>query len=244
MRRLRIGLPVVFSLDHTKQANYDERLLASLGALFQDLSDFVRGGLPAMSVFALISSGHDRNVVDSDQAFQDARGLEGRTLLIKNLDPNQLSSPSAAQDANTSYDLRVGQEYRDHRDIGKSELLQEEELKLLPGSAVVIETEESVHFPRCFSMDQTALKNQVLFRHQRQCSEDPDLDCCLDLFAGGNCPQAFGTAGESLPNSTDSQCHAFRESAHFTGSGSTIFSGRLTRRPQAVDSVQLLTGHY
>lgn len=101
-----------------------------------------------MSVFALISSGQDRNVVDSDQAFQDARGLEGRTLLIKNLDPNQLSSPSAAQDANTSYDLRVGQEYRDHRDIGKSELLQEEELKLLPGAAVVIETEESVHFPR------------------------------------------------------------------------------------------------
>jgi hypothetical protein len=53
----------------------------------------------------------------------------------------------------------------------------------------------------------------------------------------------FGTAGESLPNSTDSQRHAFRESAHFTGSGSTIFPGRLTRRPQAVDSVQLLTGH-
>ena len=93
-------------------------------------------------------------------------------------------------------------------------------------------------------MDQTALKNQVLFRHQRQCSEDPDLDCCLDLFAGCNCPQAFGTAGEPLPNSTDSQCHAFRESAHFTGSGSTIFPGRLTRRPQPIDSVQLLTGHY
>jgi transposase len=47
----------------------------------------------------------------------------------------------------------------------------------------------------------------------------------------------LGTAGESLPNSTDSQCHAFRESAHFTGSGCTIFPGRLTRRPQAVDSV-------
>jgi dCTP deaminase len=101
-----------------------------------------------MSVFPLISSGHDRNVVDSDQAFQDAGGLEGKTLLIKNLDQDQLSSPAASEDSNTSYDLRVGQEYRDHRDIGKSELPKGQELKLLPGAAIVIETEESVQLPR------------------------------------------------------------------------------------------------
>ena len=47
-----------------------------------------------MSVFALISSGQDRNIVDSDQAFQDAGGLEGRTLLIKNLDPTPMEFES------------------------------------------------------------------------------------------------------------------------------------------------------
>src|ERR1017187_5936275 len=69
------------------------------------------------------------------------------------------------------------------------------------------------------------------------------MDCGLGLCAGGDCAEAFGTAGESLPNSTDSQRHAFRESAHFTGSRSIRLPQRLTRRPQPVDSVQLLAGH-
>jgi predicted ester cyclase len=91
-----------------------------------------------MSVFALISSGQDRNIVDSDQAFQDAGGLEGRTLLIKNLDPTQLSSPSASEDSNTSYDLSVGQEYQDHRDIGKSELPSGERFWMKLSFAVIL----------------------------------------------------------------------------------------------------------
>jgi dCTP deaminase len=101
-----------------------------------------------MSVFSLISSGTRRNVVHSDQAFQEAGGLEGGTLLIKNLDPDQLSSIAASQDSNTSYDLRVGQEYRDHRNSGKSELPEGGTIRLLPGAALIIETEESVHFPK------------------------------------------------------------------------------------------------
>src|SRR5271167_225696 len=94
-----------------------------------------------------------------------------------------------------------------------------------------------------FSLDQAAPPDQILFRYQRECGEDPDMDCGLGLCAGGDCAEAFGTAGESLPNSTDSQRHAFRESAHFTGSRSIRLPERLIRRPQPVDSVQLLAGH-
>ena len=56
------------------------------------------------------------------------------------------------------------------------------------------------------------------FRYQRQRSEDSDLDCDLDLRARGHRTLALGPTGESLPNPTDSQRHAFRESARFTGS--------------------------
>src|ERR1019366_2028869 len=93
-----------------------------------------------------------------------------------------------------------------------------------------------------FSLDQAAPPDQILFRYQRECGEDPDMDCGLGLCAGGDRAKAFGTAGESLPNSTDSQRHAFRESAHFTGSRSIGLPERLSRGPQPVDSVQLLTG--
>src|ERR1039458_7261785 len=84
------------------------------------------------------------------------------------------------------------------------------------------------------------------FRQDREsCSgEDPDMDCGLGLRAGSDRAKAVGTAGESLPNSTDSQRHPFRESAHFTGSRSTGPPERLSRGPQPVDSVQLLTGQH
>jgi hypothetical protein len=83
------------------------------------------------------------------------------------------------------------------------------------------------------------LRIKSFFGTSEQRSEDSDLDCRLDLRAGSNRPQAFGTAGESLPDSTDSQRHAFRESARFTGPRSIFLPGRLTPRLQPVDSVQL-----
>ena len=39
--------------------------------------------------------------------------------------------------------------------------------------------------------------------------EDPDLDCRVGLCPGGDHPQATGAGCESLPNSTDSEHHAF-----------------------------------
>jgi dCTP deaminase len=42
----------------------------------------------------------------------------------------------------------IGDEYRDHRDVGKTELLEGDRIILHPGAAVIIETAEFVHFPR------------------------------------------------------------------------------------------------
>lgn len=98
-----------------------------------------------MSIIPLIVDGPDKNVVETDQDFQDANGLNGKTILIKSLDKSQLLSE---KDSNVSYDLRVGREYRDHRNSGKKTLSEDGAIKLLPKAAVIIETEEYVHFPR------------------------------------------------------------------------------------------------
>ena len=66
-----------------------------------------------------------------------------------------------------------------------------------------------------FQMDQTALANQSLLRHQPQRREDSDLDCRLGLRAGGDRPQANGAGNEPLPNPTDFQYHPAGENAHF-----------------------------
>lgn len=99
-----------------------------------------------MAVIPLITEGPNRNVVESEGKFAAAGGLNGKVLLIQGLDREQLDSKD---DTNVSYDFRVGSEYRDHRDLGKKELPENGVVKLLPGMAVIIETEELVHFPKC-----------------------------------------------------------------------------------------------
>src|SRR5208283_1764099 len=66
-------------------------------------------------------------------------------------------------------------------------------------------------------MDQAASAHQGLLRNQRERREDPNLDCGVDLCAGGDRAQKARAGGQSLPDSTDSQCYSFRENAHFTG---------------------------
>ena len=83
-----------------------------------------------MSVIPLILDGEFCTVVEMQSAFS----LDGDAILIQGLDRDQLS---AENDANISYDLRVGREYRDHRDIGKRELPEKCSIKLLPGAAVI-----------------------------------------------------------------------------------------------------------
>jgi hypothetical protein len=98
-----------------------------------------------MAVIPLNIEGPRRNVVETREEFEQAGGLGGNVIYIQGLDRGQLLSLS---DVNTSYDLRVGREYRDHRNVGKNDLPQDGIIKLLPGTAVIIETEEVVHFPK------------------------------------------------------------------------------------------------
>lgn len=98
-----------------------------------------------MSVIPFILNGADKTVVESRQEYEQAGGLEGEVLFIQNLDHSQILD---TRSSNATYDLRVGTEYRGHRDAGKTELLDGENIPLEPGAAVIIETMESVQFPK------------------------------------------------------------------------------------------------
>jgi len=98
-----------------------------------------------MAVVPLVLEGPNANVVESQEAFASARGPNGDSILIQNLDREQLLD---IQRTNISYDLRVGELYRDHRDQGSYELHADQELILRPGAAVIVQTEEIVHLPK------------------------------------------------------------------------------------------------
>lgn len=85
-----------------------------------------------------------KTVVTTEQAFEGTGGRNGTALLIRNFDDKQLQ----ANAPNLSYDLRVGAEYKDHRDGWKRDMAKGECIDLLPGGAVIIETEENLHLPK------------------------------------------------------------------------------------------------
>ena len=97
-----------------------------------------------MSVVPLVVGGDHPTVVDTPEGFERAGGLQGTTVLIRDMDPEQLVGASS----NISYDLRVGREYRDHRDVEKRTLHEDGRIIINPGTAVILETEESVQLPR------------------------------------------------------------------------------------------------
>jgi dCTP deaminase len=94
-----------------------------------------------VSVVPFVLQGDHRSIITKQEDFL----LDEACVLIQELDMSQIDHE---HDANTSYDLRVGSEYRDHRDNHKTELGEKESIELLPGAAVIIQTKESVHFPR------------------------------------------------------------------------------------------------
>jgi dCTP deaminase len=94
-----------------------------------------------MTVIALTTLGAQPSVVTSSDAFE----RDGDAILIQNGDPEQLADE---KECNATYDLRVGQVYRDHRSGEGQELGTSDEIHLLPGNAVIIETEEYVEFPK------------------------------------------------------------------------------------------------
>ncbi|MEX2649755.1 MAG: hypothetical protein WD673_12160 [Alphaproteobacteria bacterium] len=70
----------------------------------------------------------------------------GQAILIRNFDDTQDSRPDG--DGNVCYDLRVGSQYRDHREEGGRSLREGETIDLLPNLALIIQTLEEVQFPR------------------------------------------------------------------------------------------------
>ncbi len=95
-----------------------------------------------MSVMPLTTEGPNPTVVTNTDDFR----FDGHAILIRELDPDQLSVQNDA--GNASYDLRVGDQYRDHRDDGGKPIAEHGEIKLLPGTAVIIQTMEDVRFPK------------------------------------------------------------------------------------------------
>jgi dCTP deaminase len=85
-----------------------------------------------------------QTIATTEAEFDKARGRQGQTLLIRNFDNTQLSADAP----NLSYELRVGPEYKDHRDGSKWPVTDAEPITLLPGAAVIIETAESLHMPK------------------------------------------------------------------------------------------------
>jgi dCTP deaminase len=99
-----------------------------------------------MSVIPLIKSGANRTVVSTKDDFTRGGGFDGRAVLIGNIDKTQLEPDD--RESHLSYDLRVGQEYKDLRDQQKQGLPNGGKITLLPGVAVILLTEESVTLPR------------------------------------------------------------------------------------------------
>jgi deoxycytidine triphosphate deaminase len=85
------------------------------------------------------------SLVATQDEFQASGAFEGGAMLVFNLDEGQLSD---TETSNVSYDLRVGSEYKGHRDAEKTELPDDGVLILRPGNAVLIQTEEVLFLPR------------------------------------------------------------------------------------------------
>lgn len=95
-----------------------------------------------MSVVPFTTEGENPTVVQRPEDFK----ANGNAILIQDIELEQLTDK--AKNSNVSYDLRVGREYRDHRDAGKRELREGQHIVLHSGTAVVVETEEFVHLSR------------------------------------------------------------------------------------------------
>jgi dCTP deaminase len=95
-----------------------------------------------MTVIALTTLKPQPTVVRSNDEFS----RDGLAILIQNGEKDQLGL--GGSDCNATYDLRVGEKFRDHRSQDYEDLGHSGEIRLLPGNAVIIQTEEYVKFPR------------------------------------------------------------------------------------------------
>jgi len=91
------------------------------------------------------STGNKKTVVETREDFQASRALDGDVIFIQNFEKDQILGTNSS---NVTYDLRVGSEYKGHRDANKTELLEGQKIRLDPGAAIIIETMETVQFPK------------------------------------------------------------------------------------------------
>jgi len=94
-----------------------------------------------MGVVPFSTSPPHQSVVFTQEEFK----LDSSAVLIMNPDIQQFDDTKSC---NATYDLRVGDKYKDHRNDIIQALNEEESIELLPGNAVIIQTEEEVRFPR------------------------------------------------------------------------------------------------
>ncbi len=82
-----------------------------------------------------------QTVVTTKDEFDHSRGRHGTALLIEHFDESQLlaGSPNLR---------RIGSVYKDHRDGGRRDVADNGSITLLPGGAIIIETEEDLHVPQ------------------------------------------------------------------------------------------------
>ena len=100
-----------------------------------------------MSVVPLLGE-KNTTIATTPEEFAAAGGaVHGQAVLLLDMDQQQAAGQSSS---NVCYDLRIGREYRDHGDSGKHALPAKGKLKLAPGAAVVVETEETVQLPGRF----------------------------------------------------------------------------------------------
>jgi dCTP deaminase len=94
-----------------------------------------------VSVIPLIAEGPNRTIVQQQAQFS----LEAPAVLILNADREQLVEND---DSNVSYDLRIGQQCRNHVEKNVNNIAADGVVKLPPGAAFIIQTEEDLHLPR------------------------------------------------------------------------------------------------
>jgi deoxycytidine triphosphate deaminase len=94
-----------------------------------------------MGIVPFVKSGPNRSVVFQSEDFEKS----GRAILIRYADQTQF--PDDNKKCNATYDLHVGDIYRDHRNDFGEPLPKGASIKLLPGNAVIIRTEEEIEFP-------------------------------------------------------------------------------------------------
>jgi len=74
----------------------------------------------------------------------DSKDEQSENILIMGIDWNQIDDDKTS---NVCYDLRLGEQYRDHRDNSAKQLEENGKISITSGTAMIVETLESISLP-------------------------------------------------------------------------------------------------